>query len=86
MQIVTTKKFDKQFKKQSIKVKKEFANRIKIFLQDIHHPILKTHKLSGRLNGLWSFNLSGDLRVIFDLSQTDVVILVAIGSHSELYS
>ena len=86
MKVTTTKKFDKQFKKQSPKVQKEFANRISLFLDDIHNPILNTHKLSGKLKELWSFNVSGDIRVIFDKSFPDMVVLEAIGSHSELYS
>ncbi len=86
MRIVTTKKFDKQFKKQPQKVQKEFAKRIGLFLVDLHNPILKTHKLSGRLKDLWSFSVSGDIRVIFDKSFDDVVVLEAIGSHSELYT
>ncbi|NCS99145.1 type II toxin-antitoxin system mRNA interferase toxin, RelE/StbE family [Candidatus Parcubacteria bacterium] len=87
MQIITDKKFDKRFKKQSAKIKKEFEKRMEIFIEDFNHPILKTHKLSGgNLKGLWSFNLSGDIRVVFDRSQKEVIILIDIGSHSELYS
>lgn len=87
MHIITDKTFDKKFKKQSIKIKKEFEKRMGIFLDNPNHPILNIHKLSGgNLKGLWSFNLSGDIRVIFDKSHKDVIILIYIGSHSELYS
>jgi addiction module RelE/StbE family toxin len=86
MQVTTTKKFDKQFKKQSPKIQKEFANRIALFLSDIHNPKLNTHKLSGQLKNLWSFNVSGDIRVIFDCSFKDIIVLESIGSHSALYS
>ena len=86
MKITTTKKFDKQFKKQSVKIKKKFEKRIEIFLIDINDPLLHIHKLSGAYDGLWSLNVTGDVRVIFDKSNEPVVILVAIGSHSELYS
>lgn len=85
MRITTTKKFDKQFRKQSQKTQKEFANRIELFLVDINNPTLNTHKLSGKLKDLWSFNVSGDIRVVFDKS-FDIVVLEAIGSHRELYS
>lgn len=85
MRITTTKKFDKQFKKQPQKIQKEFANRIALFLDDTHNPLLNTHKLSGKMEELWSFNVSGDIRVIFDKSFDDVVVLEAIGSHGELY-
>lgn len=87
MKIVTTNKFNKKVKKQSTKIQKELKKRIYIFMEDFNHPTLNTHKLSGgNLKGLWSFNLSGDIRVIFDRNQKGVIILIDIGSHSELYS
>lgn len=86
MRITTTKKFDKQFKKQPRKIQKEFAKRIAMFLVNLNNPILNTHKLSGKLKNLWSFNVSGDIRVVFDMSfGSDIVVLEAIGSHSKLY-
>ena len=86
MKITTTRRFDKQFKKQSKKIKKEFERRISIFVQGNNDPVLNVHKLSGKLKNLWSFNVTGNIRVIFDNSQKGIIILVAIGSHSELYS
>lgn len=86
MVITTTKKFDKRYKKQSTKIKKAFQNRIDIFINNTNDPRLNVHRLSGSLKDLWSFNISGDVRVIFDRSYGDVVILVDIGNHSELYS
>jgi len=86
MQITTTKQFDKQFKKQPLKIQKEFAKRIELFILDIYNPLLSTHKLSGKLKSRWSFNVSGDIRVVFDKDSNETIILIAIGSHSELYS
>lgn len=87
MNITTTKKFDKKIKKQTKKIQTEFKKRIRVFIDNTNDPILNTHKLSGgKLKGLWSFNLSGDTRVVFDTSHKDVIILVDIGSHSDLYS
>ena len=86
MHITTTKKFDKKLKKQPKKIQEEFKKRIKIFMLGTNHPLLKIHKLSGKLQNLWSFNLSADVRIIFDKSQKDTVILVDIGTHSDLYS
>jgi addiction module RelE/StbE family toxin len=85
MKIETTKKFDKQYKKMPAKIKKEFSKRIRLFIDEKNTPLLNTHKLSGNLKGLWSFNVTADVRVIFDSSIDDLVILVAIGSHSEMY-
>ena len=86
MKIVTSNRFDKRVQKQPTRVQKELKKRLYIFIEDINNPILKVHKLSGKLKDMWSFNISGDIRVIFDKSQKDLIILVDIGSHSELYS
>jgi addiction module RelE/StbE family toxin len=87
MNIVTTKKFDKKIQKQTKKIQLEFKKRIKLLYINTNDPVLNTHKLSGgNLKGLWSFNLSGDIRIIFDKSQKNVIILVDVGSHSDLYS
>jgi len=42
--------------------------------------------LAGKYKGLYSFNVSADIRAIYDDSYKDTNILVYIGSHSELYS
>ncbi len=85
MFIISSKRFDKQFSKQSIRIKKEFDIRIRIFMENHRHPILNTHRLAGKLRGLSSFNITGDIRVVFK-EEGDHVILVNIGTHSELYS
>ena len=86
MRLITTKKFDKQFRKQPKKIQKEFVKRIELFLIDMYSPTLGVHKLSGQMKDLWSFSLSGDVRVIFDRINGNVAVLVAVGSHGELYS
>ena len=85
MRIAKAKKFEKQYKKQTSKIQKQFADRLTLFLQDKRHPLLNVHSLKGEYTGLWSFNITADIRVVFDDSQEEVMILVAIGSHSELY-
>jgi mRNA-degrading endonuclease YafQ of YafQ-DinJ toxin-antitoxin module len=36
-----------------------------MFVDEPFHPTLKTHKLSGKLEGAWSFIIDYDCRVIF---------------------
>lgn len=86
MWITTTKRFDKKLAKQSVKIKKAFKRRTILFQNNVSSPILRVHKLSGALKGSWSFNVTGDSRVIFDWVDGETVIFVDIGSHSELYS
>lgn len=85
MRIVKSRQFEKQYRKLPAKLKKQFADRLAMFLENKNHSLLRVHSLSGNFDGLYSFNVSADIRVIFDSSYDGVLILVAIGSHSELY-
>lgn len=86
MRIAKGKQFEKQYKKLSQKIQKQFIERLKLFLEDKNHPLLHVHSLAGKYKGLYSFNVSADIRVIYDDSYDGMIILVYIGSHSELYS
>jgi len=82
----TTKNFSKQFKRLSPKLQRIFAVRLQLFLDSPFDDRLRTHKLSGKYDGRGSFNVTGDIRAIFDDEADEhVLILVAIGTHSELY-
>lgn len=53
-------------------------------------PKLKTHKLKGRLDGLWACSVDYDCRIIFFFASDpqedeDAIVLVDIGSHDEVY-
>ena len=53
-------------------------------------PALKTHKLSGRLSGLWACWVEYDCRIIFAFkpdpaSGEQLILLVDIGAHGEVY-
>ncbi|MEX0931655.1 MAG: type II toxin-antitoxin system YafQ family toxin [Candidatus Paceibacterota bacterium] len=85
MRIAKAKQFRKQYKKLPLKIQKQFASRLILFLKDKNHSLLHVHSLKGAYTGLWSFNVTADIRVIFDDSYEGVLILVAIGSHSEFY-
>ncbi len=69
VEISFSSSFKKAFKKVSRNKssEKRFWQRTDLFIQDPFHPHLKTHKLSGKLKGLWSFAVEYDIRVIFIL-------------------
>jgi addiction module RelE/StbE family toxin len=46
---------------------------------------LRTHKLSGKLQDLWSFSIGYDLRVVFYFVEENRVVFVDIGKHDEVY-
>ena len=58
--------------------------------KDPFEPELKTHKLRGRLEGLWACWVEYDCRIVFAFEpdprgDQDAIVLVDIGSHDEVY-
>ncbi len=53
-------------------------------------PMLKTHKLHGKLSGLWACQVVYDCRIVFTFAKEaaediDLIVLVDIGKHDEVY-
>lgn len=84
MNVFTSKKFEKMFRKCHQEIKDRFIERLKIFKKNKYNFVLNNHSLTGKLKGLRSINVSGDYRAIFEEKSEDI-IFVAIGNHSQLY-
>lgn len=89
MKVLFSKKFEKSFKKriENSTSESDFWISLDIFLKDPFSEKLRTHKLSGRLNELWSFSINYKIRVLFYLTSTNPydVIFIDIGNHDEVY-
>lgn len=85
MQIIFHKSFKKEFKKLSSKTQGQFDQRFLLFCNDHLNPILNCHELSGELAGVYSMNVTGDIRAQFYYQSSDHIIFIHIGSHSQLY-
>ncbi len=79
------RKFDKQFKKLTVSVQKQFKERRNIFLSDQFHPLLDNHPLNPPFAGSRSINVTGDYRAIFKHISPDLVLFTHIGTHHELF-
>jgi len=57
------------------------------FIENPFNNTLRTHKLSGKLKGAWSFSVSYDLRIVFYFTKDKPkkAVFVDIGSHDEVY-
>ena len=64
---------------------KKLWNAMALFQEDPFHSSLKTHKLTGKLKGLWAFAVSYDCRVVFSFLSQNEVLLIDIGAHDEVY-
>lgn len=71
--------------KNNDEYKKKFWIALKFFVADPFNPLLRTHKLSGKLKGLWVFSCLYDCRIIFKYIKKEEVLLIDIGSHDEVY-
>ena len=57
---------------------------------DVFAPSLGAHKLSGHLFSLWACSCGYDCRIVFSIEQSaesdgEVVVLLDIGTHDEVY-
>jgi mRNA-degrading endonuclease YafQ of YafQ-DinJ toxin-antitoxin module len=89
MQVAFSSSFKRAFKKK-VKGRKEieelFWEAAALFIQDPFHSSLKTHKLSGKLDKLWSFSIEYNLRVVFYFENNmSKAVFTDIGSHDEVY-
>ncbi len=80
--------FKRSYRKRvrnSPNLKKKFWEKLDLFLANPFSTQLRTHKLSGRLAGLWAFSVEDDCRVVFEFVSGNRVLLVDVGSHEEVY-
>jgi len=74
-------KFLRKFNQLPEALKVEVEEKISLFLEDQNHSFLKTHKLTGKLKGTYSFSVNYDLRIIFTYNMKNEVSLLTIGNH-----
>jgi mRNA-degrading endonuclease YafQ of YafQ-DinJ toxin-antitoxin module len=80
--------FRRAFKKRikgNVDLEARFWQKLELFTTDPFDQSLKTHKLSGKLNELWSFSVGYDERVLFYFTEDGNAVFVDIGSHDEVY-
>ncbi len=65
--------------------RKRFWEGMGVFSKNPFDLRLRTHKLTGKLEGLWAFSVAYDCRVIFRFLSKDEALLIDIGGHDEVY-
>ena len=87
MRLELEKPFRKKSKKLLLKnpaLKATYEERLSKLSIDPFASTLHTHLLTGELKGKYVFSLTHDLRIVFKL-QADIVHLLDIGNHDEVY-
>lgn len=59
--------------------------RLRLFVDEPFHPLLNDHSLRGEHQNQRSINVTGDVRIIYEMVSKDVAKLIDIGTHGELY-
>lgn len=83
--VITTKSFDKSFKKKDKFIQKKARERTKLFREDPFNVVLNNHALAGEYENKRSFNVTGDCRIMFYYFNENTVVFSDIGTHPELY-
>lgn len=82
MTILYSPRFAREYKKLPIDIKEKMEVAERLFRKDPFTPQLKTHKLTGRLEGRWAFSVTSRHRVIFRFYEREVIWFLTIGDHS----
>lgn len=85
MQIQYSPRFEKQYKELSDTIKLATEKRELLFRSNPFALQLRTHKLKGRLNGLWAFSIDYKYRVFFEFIENDIVRFHSVGDHKIYY-
>ncbi|MEK7669369.1 MAG: type II toxin-antitoxin system mRNA interferase toxin, RelE/StbE family [Patescibacteria group bacterium] len=81
MEIRYRNRFIKEYKKLSTVIKDVAEKKEIILRKNPFDQRLKTHKLSGPLDGFLAFSVSQKYRIIFAFAQKDIVEFYSIGNH-----
>jgi len=80
--IFYTSKFEKNFTRLPLRIKRLAARKQKIFQINPFDSSLVTHKLTGRLGRKYSFSVNYSYRIVFIFENEDEVTFLDIGTHS----
>ena len=66
----------------------EVEATLSLLSEDAFDPRLKTHKLTGDLEGVWACSAGYDLRILFEFvphEGAEAILLLTSGTHDEVY-
>lgn len=89
----TGSQFKRRFKrlvKKNSQLQDRIFSTLETLSNDPFTPALKSHKLTGQLEGLWACSVAYDCRIVFAFksdpdTNEEAIVLVDIGSHDDVY-
>jgi addiction module RelE/StbE family toxin len=85
MKVIYQKSFTEQFAKLSKAQKRLAKETIELFIENQTHESLRNHPLRGKWSQYRSITAEDDLRLHYRVVNEDTVLIVAVGSHGQLY-
>lgn len=88
MRFLVSQKFEKIFKRRFNNkpyLNERLQERIGLFAANPNNEILNNHRLKGYKKPLYSFSITGDIRVIYELIDENTAKLLDIGTHNQVY-
>jgi addiction module RelE/StbE family toxin len=91
--LILSSSFKRAFKaiiKRQPDLKPKIEAKLRLLADDPYNPILRTHKLKGKLSGAWACSVEYNCRIIFSFEQNQETLeeeinLIDIGTHDEVY-
>ena len=88
-QLIFTEQYNKRaakFLKRHPDVQAQYTKTLELLMLNPHHPSLRLHRLSGRLEGLQSISINLKYRVTIEMIITDSeIVLINVGDHDAVY-
>ena len=80
----------KRFVRKNPQLQEKILATLRTLESDPFTSSLKSHKLSGQLEGLWACSVAYDCRIIFAFREDEsianrAIVLIDIGTHDEVY-
>jgi addiction module RelE/StbE family toxin len=58
--------------------------KLELLIINENHPSLRKHKLSGKMNNLWSISINKSIRMVY-IDMENEYYFVDIGTHDQVY-
>lgn len=85
MKVRTHKQYDKAWAKLNSGQQKRALAAIRQFLSQPDSPRLRVHQLKGAYYPQYSISAGGDLRIHYLQLDDETIVLMLVGTHSQLY-
>ena len=88
-QLIFTEQYDRRaakFLKRNPVIESQYAKTLELLEHNPHHPSLRLHALSGKLEGLHSVSINLKYRITMELIITEQEIIpINVGDHDVAY-